>query len=76
MRHVSSSPVLILEKFVKEFRKKYPRTHTQEIDEVLQRYRLQNGNLKNDDNIMLDLRDLAKKWKRRKPRLTSRRQRR
>lgn len=71
MRHKPSSAVLILYKYVDDFCTKYP-DHSQAIDAFLRPYRLPDGSLQNDDNIMLGLRDLAKAWRRRKPPLSHR----
>src|ERR1035441_4051298 len=51
MRHLPSSPVLILENFADVFCTKHPE-HAKAIDAFLQRYRLPDGSLQNDDNIM------------------------
>jgi hypothetical protein len=61
----------ILEKYVDEFYEKHP-TRRRELDSCLRRYRLADGSLQNDDSIKLDLRDLARFWKRKKPTLSRR----
>jgi hypothetical protein len=63
--HKPVSPVDILERFVDEFYRRHP-AHTEVIDAFLRRYKLPDGSLQNDDNIMIGLSDLAKSWKRTK----------
>jgi hypothetical protein len=70
MRHMISPQVQVLEKFVNDFYRQHP-TYTQAIDAVLRPFRLPDGSLQNDDNIMHGLRELAKGLKR-KPRLPGR----
>jgi len=65
VRHKPASPVDILERFVDDFYRRHP-AHTQAIDAFLRQYRLPDGGLQNDDNIMIGLHDLARSWKRKK----------
>jgi hypothetical protein len=56
------TPVQGLERFVGKFYAQYPE-RKQAIDACLKSYRLPDGKLQNDDSLMLDLRELAKRGK-------------
>ena len=58
-----SRAVAIIEKTVAEYQQKYPE-HLGAINEFLRAYRLPDGSLQNDDDIILGLGRMAKAWKR------------
>ncbi len=61
-----ASPLSRIQKFVSQCRYDYP-NHQAEIEDFLKRFRLPDGRLQNDDEIVLGLTRLKNDWTKARP---------